>query len=121
MRGYHQKRHGGTDLNVWNNRPRRVSEIWKLDRKTNTVIALGLEGIVQLNALGSAIWLQLDGKHTISDIVEKLVQAYPERDQNRIKVDIISFIENLAANRLVVLDWHPLQGERSLDGSENML
>ena len=99
---------GGLGLDVWNSKPRRLIEIWKLDRKTKTVVALGLEGVVQLNAVGSALWLRLDGEHTIRCIVDELVRAYPSQDQSRIKIDVMSFINYLIANHLVILNWHPL-------------
>ncbi len=95
-------------LGVWNSKPSRLSEIWKLERETNTVAALGLEGVVQLNAMGSAIWLRLDGEHTIGCIVEELVRVYPHQDRSRIELDVMSFINHLVANRLVILDWCPL-------------
>lgn len=59
------------EMNIWKYKPRRISEIWKLEQETNTVVVLGLKGVAQLNAMGSAIWLQLDGMHTIGNIIQK--------------------------------------------------
>ncbi len=101
-------------LNHWNepsvrkSRPRRISEIWKLDRESHTVIAMGFEGLMQLNALGSAIWLKLDGNHTLENIIEELMNAYPNQDKPQLEADIFSFIQCLIANHLIVQDWHSL-------------
>jgi len=102
-----------SELEIGSRRPRRLSEIWKLDRETNMVVALGLNGTVQLNAVGSAIWLLLDGEHTIEYIIEKLAGAYPDQDQGQLRKDLISFISYLSASGLVILDWRPLYGEGS--------
>ena len=98
----------GVKLEVWDSKPRRLSEIWKFDRETNAVVALGLEGVVHLNAVGSAVWLRIDGEHTIGGIVEEFVRAYPDQDRGRIEIDVMSFIDHLVANSLAILDYHPL-------------
>lgn len=99
---------GRVDSEVWNSKPRRLSEIWKIDRETSTVYALGLLGVVQLNGVGSAIWLRLDGEHTIASIAQGLIAAYPSEDQSQIEIDITSFINHLIADSLITLDWRPL-------------
>ncbi len=89
-------------------RPRRVSEIWKLDRATKNVVSLGITGIIQLNSLGSAIWIQLDGQNSIDSIVNRLTDSYPDRDPGEITRDVTEFIQYLVDNRLVILNWRPL-------------
>jgi hypothetical protein len=66
---------------------------------------------VQFNALGSAIWLQLDGEHTVDWIVQEVAKFYPNVNLNQITIDTIWFINYLVAHRLVVLDWEPLRSK----------
>lgn len=93
---------------ILNKKPRRHSEIWKFDNISKKVHAIGPEGVVQFNAIGSAIWIKLDGRHTIASIIEELLSAYPDQDQNQIQNDIISFISYLVNHYLIILDWQPL-------------
>jgi len=95
-------------LQVLKNTPHRLSEIWKLDHETSTVVVLGPDGIVKLNQLGSAIWLRLDGEHTITSIIGELTIAYPSQEQVQIEKDVVEFINNLVVNNLVILRWNPL-------------
>lgn len=88
--------------------PRRLSEIWKLDRATGRVVALGLDGTASLNRVGSSVWMRLDGRHAIEGIVDELVEAYGEQHRQRIRDDVRAFISELVAQRLVVLDFSPL-------------
>jgi|LAHU01.1.fsa_nt_gb hypothetical protein len=95
-------------LNPYYNRPRRVSEIWKLNRNTGEVIALATEGLVRFNPLASAIWLMLDGQNTITSIIENITTAYPDNDILSIDSDVMSFVDYLVNHRLIVLNWSPL-------------
>ena len=100
------------ELKVRNDKPHRLSEIWQLDKEKKIVVVLGLEGIVQFNAVGLAIWLRLDGRHTIEQIIEELTKIYPDQERNRLETDVMSFINHLVANHLVILNWHPLMSRR---------
>jgi hypothetical protein len=95
-------------LMVWNSRPRRMSEIWALDRGSNSIVALGMEGLIQLNPMASSIWLRMDGKHTVGTIVRNLIMAYPDQDPNEIAMDIMAFISQMVGRRSLVLNWVPL-------------
>lgn len=96
------------DLEFLKNTPRRLSEIWKLYRETNTVVVIGSNGIVRFNRLGSAIWIMLDGENNIKSIIEELAKAYPSQKRSHIEGDVRAFLNDLIANRLALLEWDPL-------------
>jgi coenzyme PQQ biosynthesis protein PqqD len=95
-------------VSVWGKKPRRTTEIWKLERATNAVAVLGPEGLVRLNALGSAIWVRLDGTRALGELVAELATAYPELPRSRLELDVLAFFEYLVANRLAIPEWDPL-------------
>jgi hypothetical protein len=105
---YEVKQGREVESRIWDEKPRRLSEVWKLEREPGTVVVLGLEGVVSLSAMGSAIWLMLDGEHTVGTVVEALAKAYPSVDERRIQADVVSFINDMVVGRLVTLDWCPL-------------
>ncbi|MGB0387105.1 MAG: PqqD family protein [Ardenticatenaceae bacterium] len=55
-----------------------------------------------LNTIGVQIWEQLDGKRSLSQIADDLVEWYPEVERARIEADTLTLIQALLDNDLVV-------------------
>jgi hypothetical protein len=56
--------------------------------------------IHSLDAVGTFIWRQIDGRCTVADILTALVAEY-EVAEPEARVDLIEFIDELAARKLI--------------------
>lgn len=55
-----------------------------------------------INETGALVFRELDGKNSFEDIVKKLKSAHPEIDEDEIRKDVISFIDDLKARGFLV-------------------
>ena len=58
--------------------------------------------VLSLNAVGSFIWRQMDGNHTLQDILDILCHEY-EVDIDRAKTDLNTFVGELEGHKLLTL------------------
>ena len=58
---------------------------------------------ISLNAVGSFIWEQIDGNHSLNDILDILCHEY-EVDRERALADIETFVTQLADEGLLTLE-----------------
>lgn len=54
---------------------------------------------IQLDEMGSAVWLRIDGEKTVAKIAEELVNNYPDTDEAQDRV--LSFISMLYEQRYI--------------------
>jgi hypothetical protein len=62
--------------------------------------AADVESIFNLNETGAAVWEKIDEKKSIKDIIEEIKAEY-ENESNQIENDIISFISEMTAAKLI--------------------
>jgi methyltransferase-like protein len=58
--------------------------------------------IHSLNAIGSYIWQQIDGNHSLQDILEAICQTY-DVDAAQAESDLMAFMDELLAKGLLSL------------------
>jgi hypothetical protein len=56
-----------------------------------------------LNDSGKAIWDRLDGKRSLSNIVNELIAEY-DVDRNEIEVDVIGLVNELLKRKMLLLN-----------------
>ncbi len=56
-----------------------------------------------LNAVGVQVWKQLDGSHTLEEVVSGLHSQYPDVERTTIEADVLSLLQSLLDNELVVV------------------
>jgi hypothetical protein len=55
-----------------------------------------------LNAVGVEVWKQLDGRNTLADVIDNLHRHYPDVDRATIEADVLSLLQSLLDNELVL-------------------
>jgi len=65
--------------------------------------------MVKLNKLGGIIWLCIDGRTKISDIIIKIKNLYADVAPSVIENDVISFLKELQKYDMIILNWNPLE------------
>ncbi len=58
--------------------------------------------IHMVNEVGSFVWKALDGKHSLLDILDRLLDEY-EVSRHQAEGDLISFVDELAQKGLVTI------------------
>lgn len=56
---------------------------------------------IALDGYGSALWKELDGEHTVHDIVQKMERYYPE-EQTRMLARVVAFMGILEMHHFIV-------------------
>lgn len=57
--------------------------------------------VVNLNPVGTFIWRQFDGNHTLQDVLDIICEEY-EVELDRAEEDLRSFVAELETNKLVL-------------------
>lgn len=71
--------------------------------------AFGLKGKkFQLKGVGRTVWLMLDGKHTISMIVNQICSDLKATDKGTIKKELLMILDTLQKNEAIIPNWDPL-------------
>jgi pyrroloquinoline quinone biosynthesis protein E len=76
---------------------------WRRDPLTGEPLLLFPEGVLRLNRSGGAILALCDGRRTVSAIVARLCEPFPESD-GEVARDTAAFLEDLDVRGL--LDWN---------------
>lgn len=91
-------------------KPHKKLEIWKYSGNEKYPLKIvATKGILKFNKTASLIWLLIDGKHTVKDIVAELQVQFPDQNQKEVEKDVIDFCQKLDNIDLIVLNWTPLQ------------
>jgi hypothetical protein len=61
-----------------------------------------VESIFNLNETGAAIWDKVDGKKSIRDIVAEIQTEY-EMEGDQLERDVISFVDEMAESKLMLV------------------
>ncbi|MCS7254496.1 MAG: PqqD family protein [Armatimonadota bacterium] len=67
-----------------------------------TLFRLQAKKRIQLDELGSLVWLMCDGKHTIGEMAQELMNRY-KLDKREAEVSLITFIQQLIKRRLITV------------------
>lgn len=73
----------------------------EVDEET-VILAPSGDQVLSLNAVGSFIWQQIDGAHTVRDIVDVLCDEY-EVARDQAEADVASFLDQLAEHGLITV------------------
>ncbi len=65
------------------------------------ILAPSGDQVLSLNAVGSFIWKQIDGTHTVRDILDILCDEY-EVDRAQAEHDVLAFLGQLVEHDLLV-------------------
>lgn len=78
---------------------------FKLEQFDNEILLYSMAGTtaIYLNETGYLVWVLCNENRMISKIIALLEEAYPEQRQH-IRDDVISVINSLAENRVIVLN-----------------
>lgn len=63
--------------------------------------------IITLDEVGTFIWENMNGRNTVHDIIVVLRQEYAIEEE-KLKEDIVNFIENLRELDVVFIDWRSM-------------
>ncbi len=87
--------------------PCRISECY-LDLN-GEIEAMGYTGrVFRLKGVGRIIWLMLDGKHTISKIVDRICAELALTDKKNIKKELLIILDMLNKKNAIVVNWDPI-------------
>ena len=67
------------------------------------VIHLPSGNYFSLNAVGTQVWISIDGKRTVRELAE-IVSAEYDADLERVQVDVLNLINDLASEGLVLVE-----------------
>jgi len=96
-----------TDKNIIDNyTPSRISECYK--DKDGIIEITNMTGVFRLSGIGRKIWLMLDGKHTIRDIVDTICVETELKDKQLVKNEVIKLLYNLRKRKAIIVNWDPL-------------
>jgi hypothetical protein len=73
----------------------------EVDEET-VILAPSGDQVLSLNAVGSFIWQQIDGAHTVRDIVDVLCDEY-EVARDQAEADVAQFLDQLADHGLITV------------------
>ena len=62
----------------------------------------------RLKGLGRIIWHMLDGKHTISKIIDNLCHELESTERETIKNELLIFLEMLKKRKVIIVNWDPI-------------
>lgn len=101
------------DLNM---KPKRYVELWKNNQENEEypVHVIGITGSYLLDPISSLIWRQLDGKRTISDILEDFKRRFTDVDESELKEDLKNVLEKFEQDDLIQLDYNPLNPNKEI-------
>ena len=80
----------------------RVTEAWKYDGKE--VIVIGSNHLLRLNEMGASLWQKMDREHNVQQIIYSIIEEYPQVCKETVRSDVIDFLNNLVAEKLIVLE-----------------
>ncbi|WP_234123011.1 PqqD family protein [Clostridium hydrogenum] len=66
------------------------------------------KGIFRLKNVGRQIWLMLNGRNTISEIVDSVFEQMNIKDRNEVRKHVIKLIKNLSEKKMIIVNWNPL-------------
>ena len=92
-RPWHRGKDGKIVIDVENKGPhhRIAQKIWHKPKVSH----------ISLDAYGTALWEQLDGKHTVYDIIKAMKERFPE-EEDRMLDRVVTFLGTLQNNRFVI-------------------
>ena len=73
---------------------------WKPTGKTGILLNLQTGDYFELDEIATAVWKQLDGKTTVSDVVRKLSRTY-SAPAEAVEKDVIRFLSDLRKRKLI--------------------
>jgi hypothetical protein len=83
-------------------RPCRPAElIWRQVDDGIVIVSPTAGQVRVLNPMGSHIWEQLDGQHSLGDIEQSLIGRYPHIPATQIHTDLHQFLNELSSRGLV--------------------
>lgn len=80
--------------------------IGMLKRLLSALLRFKAKKRVELDELGSVVWLMCDGEHTIGEIAQELVKRY-RLERRDAEVSLITFIQQLMKRRLITVKVTP--------------
>ncbi len=89
-------------------RPIIVNEFWKYDESDDDPVSIYIgpgKDLLRLNSAASSVWLRLDGKHTVKDIIDAVAEEFEIDDREKVKDDILLLLETMEEEGLVCCDW----------------
>lgn len=77
-----------------------------LKRLLSVLLRFKAKRRIELDELGSVVWLMCDGQHTIGEIAQELVKRY-KLERRDAEVSLITFIQQLIKRRLITVKVMP--------------
>ena len=86
-----------------NSRPMHIPDlVWRTMDDEMVIIRPGDGAIRVLNTVGAFIWNEMDGIHTIDDLVERVCAEY-EVEAEEARSDLVEFLQDLVTEGFVTL------------------
>lgn len=85
------------------NVPKKVKGVRWVIRKNGIVFALNpyTDQFIEMNKMGSIIWLLIDGKNSVRMIIDALSTLLGEIENSQIEEDVVKYIEKLFNFKLI--------------------
>jgi methyltransferase-like protein len=88
-----------------NLKPKLAKDIvWKEEGENGEIISLAsyIGGPIRmLNPVASKIIKLLDGKHTVKEIINEIVESFEDVDYDTAEKDVLEFLEELKQKRII--------------------
>ena len=95
-----------TIIQIRNYTPCRLTE--SFFDSANMVVVATNKGSFRLKDSGRFIWYLLDGKHSISDIVDRLCTEFGSNDIEQIQTELIYYLNILKQKNAIIVNWDPI-------------
>lgn len=96
------------NMKILDYKPCRAINSFRQDEKEDSVTIVTFEGFITLHSAGKLLWLLSDGKHSIGDIIDRLIMLNPAADYENIRVGICTLVKQLQAKGIIIANWDPI-------------
>lgn len=95
-------------MKILDYKPCRAINSFRQDEAEDSVTIVTFEGFITLHSAGKFLWLLSDGKHSIGDITDKLMELNPAADYENTRLGICNLVKQLQARGIMIANWDPI-------------
>ncbi|MFT4143481.1 MAG: hypothetical protein QM644_03415 [Mobilitalea sp.] len=95
-------------MNVLEYKPCRAINSFRQNEKEDSVAIVTFDGFITLQGAGKLLWVLADGKHSIKNIIEKLIELSPTADFEKTRVGVFTLVKQLQAKGILIANWDPI-------------
>lgn len=89
-----------------NYKPCRLINSYRINEDSVTVLTF--DSMIKLKDASMIMWLNADGKHTISDIIDILKKVYATATYEELYNGVIQLLHQLQKKGIIISNWDPI-------------